>query len=127
MGFWIFMTLFNLLIPATMLLFGSYFEKKAPNEMNGVFGYRTSMSMKNRDTWQFAHHYCGRLWKKVGKYMLYISAIISIATIGLDTDGIGWVGAGLSFTQMFFLIGTIFPTEKALKKNFDQYGFRRKL
>ena len=36
------MTLFILLIPVTMLLFGYYFEKKAPNEINGVFGYRTA-------------------------------------------------------------------------------------
>lgn len=126
MGFWIFMTIFNQLIPATMLLFGNYFEKKAPNEINGVFGYRTSMSMKNRDTWQFAHHYCGRLWKKMGKYMLYISIIISIATIGLDTEGIGRVGESLCFIQVFFMIGTIYPTERALKRNFDQYGFRKK-
>ena len=35
--------------------------KKAPKEINSVFGYRTSMSMKNKDTWEFAHKYCGKV------------------------------------------------------------------
>lgn len=50
MGFWIFMTIMNLLIPLTMILFGIYFIKKSPKEINTTFGYRTSMSMKNKDT-----------------------------------------------------------------------------
>ena len=50
MGFWIFMLIMDLLIPVTMIGFGSYFMKNAPKEINAVFGYRTSMSMKNKDT-----------------------------------------------------------------------------
>ena len=30
-------------------------------DVNFVFGYRTSMSMKNKDTWEFAHKYCGKV------------------------------------------------------------------
>ena len=59
MGFWIFMLIMDLLLPFTMIGFGRYFMKKAPKEINSVFGYRTSMSMKNKDTWEFAHKYCG--------------------------------------------------------------------
>ena len=59
MGFWIFMLIMDLLLPFTMIGFGRYFMKKAPKEINSVFGYRTSMSMKNKDTWKFAHKYCG--------------------------------------------------------------------
>ena len=54
MGFWFFMLISNLLIPFTMILWGKYFMKKAPDKISGVFGYRTSMSMKNRNTWEFA-------------------------------------------------------------------------
>ena len=60
MGFWIFMLIMDLLLPFTMIGFGRYFMKKAPKEINSVFGYRTSMSMKNKDTWEFAHKYCGK-------------------------------------------------------------------
>ena len=62
MGFWIFMLIMDLLLPFTMIGFGRYFMKKAPKEINSVFGYRTSMSMKNKDTWEFAHKYCGKVW-----------------------------------------------------------------
>ena len=58
MKFWIFMLIMDLLLPFTMIGFGRYFMKKAPKEINSVFGYRTSMSMKNKDTWEFAHKYC---------------------------------------------------------------------
>ena len=50
MEFWIFMLIMDLLLPFTMIGFGKYFMKKAPKEINSVFGYRTSMSMKNKDT-----------------------------------------------------------------------------
>ena len=62
MGFWIFMLIMDLLIPFTMIGFGKMFLKKAPDQINYVFGYRTSMSMKNQDTWVFAHYYCGKIW-----------------------------------------------------------------
>ena len=55
------MLIMDLLLPFTMIGFGRYFMKKAPKEINSVFGYRTSMSMKNKDTWEFAHKYCGKV------------------------------------------------------------------
>ncbi len=36
MGFWIFMMIVNLLIPLTMVVFGKYFSKKAPKEINAI-------------------------------------------------------------------------------------------
>ena len=48
MGFWIFVLIMDLLIPCVMIGFGKYFMKKAPNEINAMFGYRTSMSMKKK-------------------------------------------------------------------------------
>ena len=45
MGFWIFMLIMDLLLPFTMIGFGRYFMKKAPKEINSVFGYRTSITL----------------------------------------------------------------------------------
>lgn len=36
--------------PVTMVGFGRLFMAKAPKNINMLFGYRTAMSMKNRDT-----------------------------------------------------------------------------
>ena len=52
MGFWIFMCVTVLLIPFLMISFGGLFSRSAPKEINSAFGYRTSMSMKNADTWE---------------------------------------------------------------------------
>jgi len=124
MGFWIFMVVMDLLIPLTMIGFGCYFIKRAPKEINVIFGYRTTMSMKNRDTWEFAHRYCGRIWYYTGIIMLPLTVIPMLFVFGKNTDTIGWLGAVICFIQMIPLIGTIFPTEKALKKNFDRNGNR---
>ena len=62
MGFWIFMFAVNLLIPLVMVIFGAIFIKTAPKKINFLFGYRTERSMKNEDTWKFAHTYLGKLW-----------------------------------------------------------------
>ena len=39
MGYWFFMLAMNLLLPAIMIISGGYFMKKAPKEINYVFGY----------------------------------------------------------------------------------------
>lgn len=92
MGFWIFMMIMDLLLPVTMIGFGRYFMKKAPNEINAVFGYRTSMSMKNKDTWEFAHKYCGKIWYVCGLVLLPVTVIFMLLVIGKSEDYVGTVG-----------------------------------
>lgn len=55
MGFWVFMTSMELLLPLIMVGLGNYFLKGGPRQVNSMFGYRTARSMKNEDTWKFAH------------------------------------------------------------------------
>ncbi len=125
MGFWIFMLIMDLLIPFTMVAFGRYFLNTAPKEINALFGYRTTMSMKNKDTWIFAHKYCGKIWYISGLVMLPISFIIMLLFIGKTENTVGTVGGVLCFVQMIPLVGAIIPTEKALKMNFDRNGNRK--
>lgn len=77
MGFWIYMMVMNLLIPLIMIVFGMRFIKKPPEKINYIYGYRTSMSMKNQETWDFAHRYCGKLWLILGWFMIILSFAIS--------------------------------------------------
>ena len=125
MGFWVFMLIMNLLIPTTMIWYGTHWVKNAPKEMNSLSGYRTTMSMKNRDTWDFAHHYCGRLLYKWGLRLIPITLISMICIIGKNTDTVGSVGGIVCLVQMLPLVGVIIPTERALHNNFDKYGNRR--
>lgn len=125
MGFWVFMFVMILLIPLTMIGFGKMFLKNAQGDINAIFGYRSTMSMKNKETWEFAHKYCGKIWHVGGWILLVISVIPMLLVLGKDTDTVGLIGGILCMVQMLPLVGAIIPTEIALNKNFDKDGNRR--
>lgn len=125
MGFWIFMFITTLLIPVMMIVFGLIFLKNPPKEINWAYGYRTSLSMKNKETWDFAHNYVGKIWFRWGIGVAVISLIIMLLVIGKDTDTVGWVGGGLAMLQIIPLLGAMIPTEMALKRTFDKDGKRK--
>ena len=56
-AFWIFVLAMDLLIPGVMIGFGKEFQKNPPTEIDPGYGYRTSRSMKNKLTWDFAQKY----------------------------------------------------------------------
>lgn len=125
MWFWWFMFVCNLMIPIVLIIAGRMMWKHCPQKINGIYGYRTSRSMKNMDTWKFAHDYCGRLWWKIGIIMLVLTVLVQIPFFRSNDDIIGVVGAILCTIQLVVLIGSIFPVEVALKKNFSDDGTRR--
>lgn len=115
----------DLLIPLTMVGFGRIFLTKVPKKINAIFGYRTTMSMKNKDTWEFAHKFCGKLWFRCGVVLLPMSVIPLIFVFNKSIDTIGTVGGIICAIQLISLVGAIFPTEAALKKTFDFNGIRQ--
>ncbi len=125
MEFWIFMVLMNAIVPVTMIGFGSMFLHHIPDEINGVIGYRTRMSTRNKDTWEFAHQYCGKLWVIWGWILLPLSILPMFFVIGQGRDVAGNLGGIIGIVQCVVLLGSIFPTERALRKNFDRNGVRR--
>lgn len=125
MGFWLFMLIMDTLLPITMIGFGRMFLNNAPKEINTAFGYRTTMSLKNRDTWEFAHKHCGKLWYTWGKFILPLSIIPMFFVLGESKDTVGTLGGIICFIQLIFFIGSILPTERALKRTFDDNGRRR--
>ena len=125
MFFWIYMLAMDLLIPVTMIFFGRYFTKSAPKNINMLFGYRTAMSMTNRDTWDFAHRHCGKLWFYLGITMLPCTVLAMLPVLGRGYDTIGIVGGIISLLQILSMIFTIISTERALKRTFDSNGIRK--
>lgn len=122
MWFWWFMLLSDLLIPVIMIVAGYFMWKHPPKKINGMVGYRTSRSMKNMDTWKFAHEYSGRLWWKIGWILLLPSFLVHIPVYGSSDNVVGTVGGILVTIQLIVLVASIFPTEKALKKKFTDDG-----
>ena len=125
MGFWLFVTAMDLLVPAIMLYFGRRFQKKPPEKINHIYGYRTARSMKNQETWRFAHETCGRLWVRLGAVLLLLSLAAAAMTFGSGVETAGIVSAVVVVVQMVVVIGSIVPVERALKRTFDDYGRKR--
>ncbi len=115
--------LINILISFTMIVFGLLFIKKPPSKINYIYGYRTQMSMKNKDTWNFAHRYAGKVWLISGVVTLIISLIL---VLSLQDQQIYQLAMyAMVFKQTVVLVAVIPITEIALRKNFDKSGIRK--
>ena len=124
--FWIFTLVMVLLIPGTMMFFGNDFLR-CSGTINRVHGYRTRRSMASQEAWDFAHRTCGRLWKRAGKWMLALSLPAMLVSLGFSIEGIAVWGTGIVVVQTAVMCATIFPVERALKQNFDQFGRKKEL
>lgn len=122
--FWIFVLAMDLLLPGVMIGFGREFMKNPPKEINPGYGYRTAMSSKNQDTWDFAQRYMGKVWHRAGRLLLIPSAVPLLFVLGRDVGVVGVVGLAVSGVQLVVMLGSIGATEHALKKNFDKNGKR---
>lgn len=125
MWFWWFILICDCFIPTIMIIAGRMMWKHCPKKINGIVGYRTKMSMINMDTWRFAHDHAGKLWWKVGIGLLGPTMLIHIPFYGASDDTIGILSIIIIVIQLVFLVGSIFPTEKSLKNNFNEDGTKR--
>lgn len=119
------MLIMALLVPLSMIAFGSKFRKMAPKRINLFFGYRTPKSMKNQDTWKFAHNLCGKLWFFTGIALTPITMVAMLFSFGKSIDYVGFYGTIIIALQIIIMIATIFPVELALKREFDRHGRRK--
>lgn len=69
---------FTLLIPFLILLLGIITKKYPPKSINSIIGYRTSRSMINDETWQFAQKKCAELWIKYGTVIFLAFSLLCI-------------------------------------------------
>ena len=124
MGMWIWMLVCNLLLPVIMLVAGKLFLKHNPGKINRIVGYRSTMSMKNEDTWQFAHEVAGKYWWKWGWISLPVAVVPMALLLGQPKETVATVGLLLMCLLMVPLIGVIPHTEKKLRNTFDKDGNR---
>lgn len=82
--------------------------------------------MINKDTWIFAHEYCGKLWLKVSVVFILASIVIMLCLIKTDQRVFVAVGFVIFIAEFITLFFTISKTETALVDNFDIKGNRKK-
>ncbi len=114
----VFLFFTGLLIPAVMLIAGWLMHKHPPKNINWVIGYRTGRSMQSHEAWSFAQKKIGVIWKKTGAITLLVSAAAQIPFFFLSDQVFSIASLVLMFTQLFILLMTIPPVERALKKEF---------
>lgn len=112
-----------LLLPCIMLLFGWLLASPGTSKgkPNHFFGYRTKKSMYNQDTWEFANMYCGVLWMR---WSIPV-AVPSLLIFYLFRQQYEAASTIIMLLQLIPLFASIWCTEKALVKTFDQQGNRR--
>lgn len=113
----------TLVLSLTMMGFGYLFTKRPPRTINYWYGYRTGMSGKNQDTWDFAHAYAGKVWLRSGWLTLLFS--VPPAYLLRNVSYFEDLVMGLFYIQMVVLLLVIPITERALRKTFDKEGKRR--
>lgn len=125
MTLWVLLCATVSLIPLIMIISGGRFIKKAPEKINHFFGYRTALSMKNKDTWKFAHSYMGKLLLRAGLIILPVSIAVMLFSLGKAENIIYNFATVITLVQTIILVILMFPTEAALRKNFDKDGNRK--
>lgn len=121
----IFLLICNLLVPLIMWVAGFFMVKHPPKKINHGYGYRTKRSMKNEQTWAFAHAYCGKLWMRVAIVMALVSVACYVPLWNRGEDTLSKIESAMMMIQCVVLIFSIYPVESALKKNFDDNGNRK--
>ena len=125
MTFWWWMFICNILVPVIMAAAGLLMWARCPKEINSFFGYRTVRSMKNHDTWKFAHRYAGRLFFIVGLATLVPTVAAQIPFYNSPDNVIGTISVIIMSVQLAIIVLSLIPTEIALKKNFNDDGTRK--
>ena len=91
-----------------------------PKKINWIYGYRTSSSTRNQDTWDTANNYSAKIMIIKGIVLIIIGLLSFLLP---DMGRIGTlIGLGLVIASIIILA---VKTEKHLDKLFDKEGNRR--
>ncbi len=112
---------FAVLTPLIVIICGKILYKNADCDINSVFGYRTSRSMKSRENWIFANELCG----KILFYGGIVSAFVSICAVFLAYIISGentafWTSVAVNLLTAVILFAIIPYIEDRLKKFEDE-------
>lgn len=85
------------------------------------------MSMKNKETWDFAHRYHAKVWGLTGLVLGLVSLIVLVPAWAKSktVDDFGRYVMVIMAVQIPALVLSIIPTERALRKHFHADGTPR--
>ncbi len=95
------------------IITGFVMFKFPPKNINMLYGYRTTRSMKNQEQWDFSQKYSAKLLILCGVFLILTSNISLIIT--MNNKAKLFISLALIFGSVIFLL---FKTENELKKRF---------
>lgn len=129
MVLWILTLVSVLIIPIVMIGCGGIFKKYPPKTINNFYGYRTPMSSKNQETWDFAQTYFGKVWWKIG-WIMCLGVILIM--VGILLSGYSKNEAFVTYSitiitiiEVVLMVLSIIPVEKALRRVFNKDGTKK--
>ena len=122
--FW-FVLLSDLIVPLMMIILGIIMMKRPPKNINRYVGFRTKLSMKNQDTWRFAHNHCGHSWLILGTILVIPTAAAHIPFYHSSENTLSIVSCIILTIQLIALLLSAVFTSRALKKHFNEDGSRK--
>ncbi|SHH60153.1 SdpI/YhfL protein family protein [Caloranaerobacter azorensis DSM 13643] len=110
---------FNIITGVSMVIVGIILKIFPPKKINFISGYRTYLSMKNKETWEEGNRYSAKMLIVLGVISIIISFVI-YKTVNPKISAI------ISTIVSLVLIILAIPlTELHLKKLFDKDGNRK--
>ena len=114
-------------IPLLLIVIGKIFDKYPSKEPNIVIGFRTKLSMMNKETWDYAQRLFPKVWISLGRIMLPLSLIILFLLYSEDKDYTGNLALILMLVQEVLMLGSILYVNLKLKKAFNSDGSRKEI
>ena len=107
----------HLLLGPVMLVLYLLYKYFPPKDINFLYGYRTTRSMKSEHTWAASNKWSANLMVLVSLATCTMQAVLFAAGVSLGST-VGWSSALL----VTLLLGHIPLVEMRLKKQFDDKG-----
>lgn len=112
----------NLLVglapPLAMLAIGIVWKIKPPLREGSGLAYRTALSERTQETWNFAHTHISKLWIRLGIILSVFTVVLIRFWVKDSFTLLLWIMAG----QMVFLCISAFFVDTLLKAAFDEDG-----
>ena len=128
MAAWLAMLGTNLLMPVMWIGMGLWLTKAPPKYRKGGnwTGYRSGMSQKNADTWEFANRYSGRIGLRAGLVGLPVAVLAMLPVLGRSENVVGiWGTVVMCVLVVALTVPILVGTERALRRTFTRDGTRR--
>lgn len=114
-------------IPLLLIVIGKIFEKYPSKEPNIAIGFRTKLSMMNKETWDYAQRLFPKVWISLGRIMLPLSLIILFLLYSEDKDYTGNLVLILMLVQVVLMLCSILYVNLKLKAAFNSDGSRKEI